>query len=64
MFLKILDNFPESCVDTKFEPFVELFIAQWTLTLLLACPVPGETGFAEVMSTWDRDRFGENFQAD
>lgn len=64
MFLKILHNLPESGVDTKLEPFVEFLIAQWALTLLFAFPVPGDTGLAEVVSTWNRNRLGENIQTD
>lgn len=62
--LKILHNLPESDVDTKFELFVELLVAQWTLTLLFVFPVFGETGFAEVVSTWNRNRLSEDIQAD
>lgn len=64
MFLEILHNLPESGVDTKFEPFVELLFAQRTLTLLFAFPVPGDTGLAKVVSTWNRNRLGENLQTD
>lgn len=64
VFPEILNNLPESCVDTQFDPFVEVLVAQGTLTLLFASPVSGNTGLAKVVSTWSRNRLSENIQTD
>lgn len=64
LVLKILHELLVSGVDTKFEPFVELLVAQRAHALIFAFPVLGVTGLAEVVSTWSRDRLGENVQTD
>lgn len=62
VFPEILHNLPESSVDTKFEPSVEVLVAQWALTLLFTFPVPSDTGLAKVVSTWSRNGLSENIQ--
>lgn len=64
LFLELLHDLPEPCVDAQFEAFAELFVAQWTQTLVFALPVPGDTGLAEVVSTWNRNRLDEEIHAD
>lgn len=64
IFLEILHNFLKFYVDAKFEPLVELLVAQWTLTVLFVLPVPADTGLAEVVSTWNRNGLRENIQTD
>lgn len=64
LFPITLHHIPESDIDAKFEPSVEVLVAQWTLTLLFAVPVPADAGLTEIVPTWDRNGLGENLQTD
>lgn len=63
-FLKLLHNLPELGVDADLEAFAKLVVAEGALMLLLAHPVPGDAGLAEVVSTRSGNRFGIDIQAD
>ena len=54
----------DESVDTKLRSPIELLLAHGTVTQVTVVPVLGDTGLAEVVSTWSRDRISEHIQTD